>query len=141
MPFVSHPLASVGNLDNGTIYCNDKIFILEFLVFIIFFYLDVQPVYSSVYCSVIRNGRYFSFCMSLCNAFCLSIRKMKVMMRFFIKTINNFKNKICNICLNFSIQSFFVPKLTSFKDVSFSPSLSYPSSEGRSQFSKRGKEL
>ncbi len=32
-------------------------------------YLDIQPVYSSIYCSVIRNRGYFSMGMSLCNSF------------------------------------------------------------------------
>src|SRR6476620_10181814 len=81
MPFLSHPLTSVRNLYTSAIYCDDDIFVFEFLAaFVIrIFYLDVQPVYSSIYCSVIRDGRDFAFSMALCNSFSsLSIRKMKV---------------------------------------------------------------
>src|SRR6476620_263389 len=78
-PFLSHPLTSIGNLYTCTIYRNDDIFIFKILIFIIsIIYLDVQPVYPSVYCGIIWDGRYFSFRVALCNTFSLSIRKMKI---------------------------------------------------------------
>ncbi len=55
-----------------SIYCNDNVVIFKFLIFVII-YLDIQPVYSSVYCSVIGNRRYFSMGMSLCNTFCVFV--------------------------------------------------------------------
>ncbi len=61
---------------NVTIYCKYNIIIFKILFLII--YLDIQPDYSSIYCRLIRNSRYFSMDMSLCNSFGLSIRKMKV---------------------------------------------------------------
>jgi hypothetical protein len=54
-----------------------KIFVFEFLVFIIF-YFNIQPVYSSTYYSVIRNGRSFSMDISLYNSLGLSVWKMKI---------------------------------------------------------------
>lgn len=54
MPFLSHPLTFVRNLDTNIVYRNDKIIISEFFVFAAF-YLDIQPVYSSIYYSVIGS--------------------------------------------------------------------------------------
>src|SRR4051794_39886028 len=78
IPFILHPLSSIGNFDTWTVYCDDNVFIFKFPVFIIFFYLDIQLVYSPIYCSIIRDRWNFAFSMSLYNTFGLPIRKMKI---------------------------------------------------------------
>ena len=77
---ICETMASIGKLNIGIIYCNEDVFIFKILIFIIrIFYLDIQTIYSSTYCSIFRNRRYFSFSMALCNIISgLSIWKMKV---------------------------------------------------------------
>ena len=48
--FILNPLSyNVDNFYTCTIYCDDNVFLLQFLVFIIFFYFDIQLVYSPMF--------------------------------------------------------------------------------------------